>query len=69
MFRHVLGIPRSPIRTVTWCADSGDNVQKSHCMSWSRTLESARRFWERMKCWNFIGSLTKNTGVLFPTMS
>ena len=36
--------------------DSGDNVQKSHCMSWSRILVSARRFCERMKCWNFIGS-------------
>jgi len=29
----------------------------------------ARRFCERMKCWNFSGSRMKNTGVLFPTMS
>ena len=27
------------------------------------------RFWLRMKFWNFIGSRTKNTGVLLPTMS
>ncbi len=27
------------------------------------------RFWDRMKFWNFIGSRTKKTGVLFPTMS
>ncbi len=29
----------------------------------------ARRFWLRMKCWNFIGSRMKKTGVLLPTMS
>ena len=69
MCRQERGMPRSPISQVTWCADSGDRVQKSHCMSWSRRLLSARRFWERMKCWNFIGSRTKKTGVLFPTMS
>ena len=28
-----------------------------------------RRFWLRMKCWNFIGSRTKKIGVLLPTMS
>src|ERR1700722_2705889 len=60
-------MPRSPINTVTWWADSGDSVQKSHCMSWSRRLLSARRFWEWMKCWNFIGSRMKNVGVLFPS--
>ena len=69
MCRQVLGMPRSPISQVTWCADSGDSVQKSHCMSWSRRLLSARRFCERMKCWNFIGSRMKKTGVLLPTMS
>ena len=69
MWRHVLGMPRSPISHVTWWADSGDSVQKSHCMSWSRRPLSARRFWLRMKCWNFIGSRRKKTGVLLPTMS
>ncbi len=69
MWRQVRGMPRSPISQVTWWADSGERVQKSHCMSWSRRLLSARRFCDRMKCWNFIGSFTKNTGVLLPTMS
>jgi len=69
MLRQVFGMPRSPISQVTWCADSGDSVQKSHCMSLSRRLLAARRFCDRMKCWNFSGSRTKNTGVLFPTMS
>ena len=69
MFRQVLGMPRSPIRQVTWCADSGESVQKSHCMWWSRRLLAAIRFCDRMKFWNFIGSRTKNTGVLLPTMS
>ena len=36
---------RSPISQVTWCADSGDSVQKSHCMSASRRLLAAGRFW------------------------
>src|ERR1700744_5435577 len=65
MCRQLRGMPRSPISQVTWCADSGDRVQKSHCMSWSRRLLSWRRFWDRMKCWNFIGSLMKKTGVMF----
>ncbi len=26
MWRHVLGMPRSPISHVTWCADSGEPV-------------------------------------------
>ena len=38
-------------------------------MWWSRRLLAAIRFWLRMKFWNFIGSRTKNTGVLLPTMS
>ena len=54
---------------VTWCADSGESVQKSHCMSASRRLLAAKRFCDRMKFWNFIGSRMKNTGVLLPTMS
>ncbi len=62
-------MPRSPISKVTWCADSGDRVQKSHCMLLSRRWLSARRFWEWMKSWNFCGSRMKKTGVLFPTMS
>jgi hypothetical protein len=69
MCRQVRGMPRSPINQVTWCADSGDRVQKSHCMSWSRMSLSARRFCERMKSWNFIGSFRKKIGVLLPTMS
>ena len=35
MCRQLFGMPRSPISQVTWCADSGDSVQKSHCMWWS----------------------------------
>ena len=62
-------MPRSPISQVTMWADSGDSVQKSHCMSALRRLLAARRFWERMKFWNFNGSRTKKTGVLLPTMS
>ena len=69
MWRQDLGMPRSPISQVTWCDDSGDSVQKSHCMSASRRLLRARRFWDRMKFWNFNGSLMKKTGVLLPTMS
>jgi len=69
MLRHVLGRPRSPMSQVTMWADSGDSVQKSHCMLLSRRLLSARRFWEWMKSWNFCGSRTKKMGVLLPTMS
>ncbi len=69
MVRQLRGRPRSPINHVTWWADSGLSVQKSHCMSWSRRWVSARRFCERMKSWNLMGSRTKNTGVLLPTMS
>ncbi len=54
---------------VTWCFDSGESVQKSHCMSWSRRPLRARRFCDRMKFWNFMGSRMKKTGVLLPTMS
>src|SRR6266566_1194524 len=36
MCRQVRGMPRSPISQVTWCAESGDGVQKSHCMSLNR---------------------------------
>jgi hypothetical protein len=28
-----------------------------------------RRFWDRMKCWNFMGSRVKKIGVLFPTIT
>jgi hypothetical protein len=38
-------------------------------MSWSRMSLSARRFCDRMKCWNFSGSRMKKIGVLLPTMS
>ena len=69
MWRHDRGMPRSPMSHVTWCADSGESVQKSHCMSASRRLLAAKRFCDRMKFWNFIGSRMKNTGVLLPTMS
>ena len=40
MCRQVRGVPRSDIRRVTWWADSGDRVQKSHCMLLSRRLVS-----------------------------
>ena len=62
-------MPRSDIRTVTWCADSGDSVQKSHCISLERRPLAPARFWLWMKSWNFDGSRTKKTGVLLPTMS
>jgi hypothetical protein len=45
MCRQEAGMPRSLIRIVTWWADSGDRVQKSHCMLLSRRCVSARRFW------------------------
>ena len=69
MWRYVFGVPRSLIRIVTWWADSGFSVQKSHCMLLSRRSVSARRFWEWMKSWKFDGSRTKKTGVLLPTRS
>ena len=69
MCRQSCGMPRSPISHVTWCSDSGESVQKSHCMSWSRRPLRARRFCDRMKFWNFMGSRMKKTGVLLPTMS
>ena len=68
-WREVFGVPRSPMRYATWCADSGVRVQKSHCMSASRRPFLPRRFWEWMKSGNFIASRMKNTGVLLPTMS
>ncbi len=57
------------MRYVTWWADSGERVQKSHCMSASRRPESPRRFCEWMKSGNFIASRRKKVGVLLPTMS
>ncbi len=69
MWRQDFGMPRSPISQVTWCADSGRRVQKSHCMLWSRRWLSARRFCEWMKSGNLMGSRMKKTGVLLPTMS
>ena len=62
-------MPRSPISQATWWADSGDRVQKSHCMSLLRSPVAGWRFCERMKSWNLIVSRTKKTGVLLPTMS
>ncbi len=69
MFRQARGVPRSDIRMVTWCADSGDSVQKSHCMVLSRRPVSAERFWEWMKSWNLLASRTKKVGVLLHTRS
>ena len=69
MCRSVRGVPRSVIRNVTWWADSGDSVQKSHCMLWSRRSVSGRRFWEWMKSENLDGSRMKKIGVLLPTRS
>jgi len=69
MWRNVFGMPRSPMRYVTWWADSGFSDQKSHCMWLSRRPDPQSRFWLRMKCGNFIVSRTKNTGVLLPTRS
>ncbi len=62
-------MPRSPKRYVTWCKDSGLSDQKSHCIVLSRMPVRGSRFCEWMKSENFIGSRTKNTGVLFPTRS
>ena len=54
---------------VTWWADSGERVQKSHCMSASRRWVPGRRFCEWMKSGNLMPSRMKNTGVLLPTRS
>ena len=62
-------MPRSDIRIVTWCALSGESVQKSHCMSLERMPVSGSRFWEWMKSENLEASRMKKTGVLFPTRS
>ena len=62
-------MPRSPISHVTWWADSGESVQKSHCMLLSRRPVPGMRFCEWMKSGNLIGSRMKNTGVLLPTRS
>lgn len=69
MCRKDAGMPRSPISQVTMWADSGESVQKSHCMSLLRSPVAGWRFCERMKSWNFMGSRTKKIGVLLPTMS
>lgn len=69
MCRQLRGVPRSVMRNDTWWADSGDSVQKSHCMLLSRVWVSARRFCEWMKSENFEGSRMKKIGVLLPTMS
>jgi hypothetical protein len=69
MWRQSRGVPRSLIRTVTWWADSGDSVQKSHCMLLLRRPLSGMRSCEWMKSGNFIGSRTKKTGVSLPTRS
>src|SRR5882757_10044280 len=42
MCRQLAGMPRSPNSQATWWAVSVDSVQKSHCMSLSRQLLSAR---------------------------
>jgi hypothetical protein len=31
MWRSVAGMPRSENSVVTWCSDSGERLQKSHC--------------------------------------
>src|SRR6266851_4229773 len=65
MCRQLFGMPRSPMSQVTMWADSGESVQKSHCMLLSRVWESARRFCEWMKSENFCGSrMKKNGGVV-----
>ena len=69
MWRSVRGMPRSVMRIVTWCADSGDSVQKSHCASLERRPVSGMRFCEWMKSGNLLASRMKNTGVLLPTRS
>ena len=54
---------------VIWCRLSGDCDQKSHIAVAERMLVRGWRFCVWMKSGNFIGSRTKNTGVLLPTMS
>ena len=63
------GMPRSDIRMVTWCSDSGESDQKSHMAVGERRLVAGWRFWVRMKSGNLSGSRTKKTGVLLPTRS
>ena len=70
MCRQDFGMPRSPISQVTMMGGlrrKGPEVPL-HVVR-SRKLLAAKRFWERMKFWNLIGSRTKKTGVLLPTMS
>jgi hypothetical protein len=69
MWRSVAGMPRSENSVVTWCSDSGDRLQKSHCMVLLRNPVAGSRFCEWMKSLNLSASRTKNTGVLLPTRS
>ncbi len=64
-----VGQPRSDIRIVIWCSDSGDCDQKSHMAVGLRRLVFGWRFCVRMKSGNLRGSRMKNTGVLLPTRS
>ena len=43
MLRQVRGVPRSLISQVTWWADSGERLQKSHYMLLMRMPVSGRR--------------------------
>eukprot|EP00659_Diplonema_papillatum_P000004 gene4-biopygen3 len=65
----VAGMPLSDIRIVVWCKLSGDSDQKSHIAVGDRRLVFGCLFCDRMKSGNFHASRTKNTGVLFATMS
>ncbi|MPN04264.1 hypothetical protein SDC9_151500 [bioreactor metagenome] len=69
MKRYPKGVPRSDIRIRTWCSDSGFKLQKSHIAVALFKLVFGRRFWVWIKSGNFLASLMKKTGVLFPTKS
>src|SRR5690625_743540 len=69
MCRYEEGIPLSPIVSVTCKRASGSEVQKSQLVFGLRILVRGSLLTAWFKSINFIGSLKKNTGVLFPTRS
>ncbi|MCY1546347.1 hypothetical protein D9M68_823390 [compost metagenome] len=68
-WRRLAGMPRSLIRVVIWCSDSGLSDQKSQAAVALRRLDLGSRFCVWMKSGNFNGSRMKKTGVLLPTRS
>jgi hypothetical protein len=42
MWRKLFGMPRSDIVIVTWCSDSGTNVQKSQLLALPQPMKLSR---------------------------